>query len=693
MGIAADIVILVVAGLLGGIVAQFFRQPLILGYILAGVLVGPFTGGISVTEYHEIELLAEIGVALLLFALGLEFSLKDLRPVRAIALLGTPIQIVLCMGLGYGVGRLVGWNSVVSLWFGAFISLSSTMVILKTLESQGWLGTLSSRVMIGMLVMQDLAAVPLLIILPQIGHPDSELGMLGWAGIKAIAFLGGMMLLGTRLIPRLLRYVAGWNSRELFMLACSGIGLGIGYGTYLLGLSFAFGAFVAGMVLSESDYGHQALSDIIPLRDLSGLLFFASMGMLVDPVFVYHNLGTVLGIAVAAFLGKGVLFWLLSRWFGYGNVIPMAMGLTMFQAGELSFLLARMGVEAGQLPRDQYAIFLAVGILGMVATPPLSSLTAPLYALRQRLVPAPPLESVNLPKEGLHGHVVIAGGGRVGRYVADILARLSQPFVVIEFNSRRFEQCRLAGFPVIYGDASQPAVQEAACLSHARLLMVTIPYLADAESVVVQARKRQPALSIVARVAGVEQMEAMAALGVRQTIQPEFEAGLELTRQALLHLGLPVGEIQHFSDAVRQERYAAVFEAHPEYRTLTQIGDAAADMQLSWIPVREENSLEGKSLAALQLRRLVGVSVVGVLRAGVLMPNPGADFVLSKGDIAGVLGAGDAIRTFSVLAGEAGPRTTDAPASAVEAPVSAPEVAVSASEEPTGEFVVSALTK
>jgi monovalent cation:H+ antiporter-2, CPA2 family len=275
MGIAA---IIVVAGLIGGLIMQRLGQPLIIGYILAGVAVGPFTGGITVSEVHEIELLAEIGVALLLFALGIELSLKELQPVRRIALIGTPIQILLAMGVGVGIGQLLGWTWLESIWFGGMISLSSTMVVLKTLMSQGRMGMLSSRIMIGMLLVQDLAVVPLMIILPQLGDLERGLSTLGFAAIRAAIFIIGMIFVGTRVIPYLMRIVARWNSRELFLLTVPALGLGIGYGTYLFGLSFAFGAFVAGIVLSESDYSHQALSDIVPLRDIFGLLFFASEG-------------------------------------------------------------------------------------------------------------------------------------------------------------------------------------------------------------------------------------------------------------------------------------------------------------------------------------------------------------------------------------------------------------------------------
>ncbi|MDZ7816549.1 MAG: cation:proton antiporter [Planctomycetota bacterium] len=255
MGIAADIIILVVGAFLCGLIMQRLGQPLILGYIVAGVILGPHTSSFGVTNIHDIELLAEIGIALLLFALGLEFSLKDLKPVRQVAMIGTPIQIILTIGLGYAIGEAMGWEWKQSLWLGAIISLSSTMVILKTLMSQGWMGTLSSKVMIGMLIIQDLAVVPMMIILPQLNNPAVGLPVLGLAAIKAAVFIAAMILVGTRLLPALMAYIARLGSRELFLLAITAIGLGVGYLTHYVGLSFAFGAFVAGMVLSESDYG------------------------------------------------------------------------------------------------------------------------------------------------------------------------------------------------------------------------------------------------------------------------------------------------------------------------------------------------------------------------------------------------------------------------------------------------------
>src|ERR687894_1827079 len=300
MGIAGDIAIILVAAFIGGVVAQRLGLPLILGYILAGVLVGPNTGGPTVAEIEEIELLAEIGIALLLFAIGLHFPLGELWPVRKIALIGTPIQMLLTIALGYGIGRsLLGLEALEAVWFGALISLSSTAIVLKTLTEQQVLGTLSSRVIIGMLIVQDLAVVPLLILLPELGNVAEGLSALGIAALEAAVFIGAMAFFGTRVFPWLMGRVARLNSRELFLISVVATGLGVGYGTYIFGLSFAFVAFVAGIVLSQSDYSHQALADIGPLRDVFAMLFFVSVGMLIDPAFLLDSAPVVLAVVLA----------------------------------------------------------------------------------------------------------------------------------------------------------------------------------------------------------------------------------------------------------------------------------------------------------------------------------------------------------------------------------------------------------
>lgn len=638
MGIASDIVIIVVAALVGGIIAHWLRQPVVLGYILAGVLVGPHTGGVTVSEIHQIELLAEIGVALLLFAIGLEFSLDKLKPVRAIALAGTPIQMILTIAYGFAIGKWLGWDNISSLWLGALISLSSTMIILKTLMNQGWMGTLSSRVMIGMLIVQDLAIVPLMIILPKLKNPEAGLLPLGLAGIKAAVFLLTMILLGTRILPMLMARIAKWNSRELFLLSITAIGLGIGYGTHLAGLSFAFGAFVAGMVLGESDYGHQALSEIIPLRDIFGLLFFTSVGMLLDPSFIAAHWKTILALVVLVGLGKGIIFAALSRLFGYGNVVPLAVGLGLFQVGEFAFVLAQIGVSTESISNDAYSLVLSVAILSMLLTPLISGLTAPLYSLRKRWLKGEPLLTINLPAIGLSGHVIIAGGGRVGQHVARILQHIDISFVILELDYRAMEKARKAGFAVIYGDASQAAVLEAANIDKARLLLVTTPAVVVAQSVAREARKHNPSLEIVARCGGADHMRALLEDGVTTVVMPELEAGLEITRQALVRLNVPATEVLRYTDAARKDMYCPAQSDDWNPDELYLLKNAGNLLDLHWLTLNRESALNDHSIEELAIRTHSGVSVVGVMREGVFYPNPGPGFRFFAGDTIAVIG-------------------------------------------------------
>jgi CPA2 family monovalent cation:H+ antiporter-2 len=570
MGIASDIIIIFVAALVVGMIANFAKQPLIIGYLLAGILIGPHTIGL-ITNHHEVEMLAEIGVALLLFAIGLEFSFNELKPVRKIALIGTPIQILLIMAYGYAIGYFFDWNWNKSIWLGALISLSSTMVIIRTLMSKGLIGTLSSRVMIGMLIIQDLAIVPMMIILPQLNDPQSGLPLLGWAFLKATIFLSVMILLGTKFIPGLLRRIVQWNSREFFLLFIVTLGLGVGFGTYLFGLSFAFGAFIAGMVISESDYVHQALSDIIPLRDVFGLLFFVSIGMLLNPSFLISHINMILILISLVIIGKGIIFAVLSRFFGYRNVIPLAIGLGLCQVGEFSFVLARVGVNTHSIDNELYSLVLTTAVVTMFLTPFISGLTTPVYSLYKSKFKHEPFQTINIPKEGLTNHVIIAGGGAVGLYIARVLQQLNLSFIVIESDATRIEQLKELGFPAIYGDASKDIVIEAANIKKAKLLLITVPSIIDSDLITDRGHQMNSALKIVARAMSIEHIRELHARGVYEVVQPEFEASLEFTRQALLHMNVSNVDIIKLTDTVRQQMYAPIYESNPDYNILVKL--------------------------------------------------------------------------------------------------------------------------
>jgi len=649
MGIATDLILIVVTAFFSGLLMQRLGQPLILGYILTGIAFGPYTGGFALTSVHEIELLAEIGVALLLFALGLEFSLKDLKPVRMIALIGTPIQIILTIAMGYGIGQMMGWDAKSSLWLGALVSLSSTMVLLKTLMNQGWLGTLSSKVMVGMLIVQDLAVVPLIVLLPMLNDPS-----LGWisleiAILKTVVFLAGMILFGTRLLPLIMRYIAHLGSRELFLLAITAIGLGVGYLTYLVGLSFAFGAFVAGMVLSESDYGHQALSDIIPVRDLFGLLFFASVGMLLNPVFLLDHWQQVLILVLIVSLGKGIIFALLARIFKYGNVVPLAVGLGLFQVGEFSFVLARVGVSTNSISHEVYSLVLTTAIITMFLTPLISGQTARLYALRKRWFKHEPLDSINFPKSGFRNHVIIVGGGRVGFRIAQVLKRLSVPMLIIEIDQLRVDRAKHAEIPVVFGDAGHEVVLEAAETSSARLLIITSPEIVITQTIVERARKVNSEIQFVARAPGVEFLEEFKKLNISEVVIPEFEAGLEMARKALVHLHIPAAKIQHYTESLRQDLFSSLFSENEEEKIVEQLQVAEHQYDLQWMLIKPGSSLDGKTIGETKIRTKTESSVVGVIRNDKLEPNPDANFRFQANDRAAIIGTDSARETFLQL--------------------------------------------
>lgn len=662
MGIAGDIALILVVALFGGIVARRLGLPLILGYIAAGVLVGPNTFGPTVGDVHQIELLAEIGVALLLFTIGLHFSLRELAPVRRIALLGTPVQMALTIAFGYALGRLLldlGW--VESVWLGALISLSSTAVVLKTLGEQGVIGTLSARVMIGMLIVQDLAIVPLLTVLPVLKNVGEGLPELGLALLKAATFLAVMLFLGSRVLPLILARLAAWGSRELFLVSVVAIGLGVGYATYLVGLSFAFGAFVAGMVLSESDYSHQALAEVEPLRDVFAMIFFVSVGLLIDPAFLWERAGTIALVVVLVLAVKGLIFGGLARAFGYGNIAPFAVGLGLFQVGEFSFLLAREGISTDAISQGTYSLVLATAAITMALTPLAARLAPVLYGRYRRRFPREALQTFNLPEEGLRDHAIVAGYGRVGSFVARLLDRLEKPFVVIEANPGRAEEARGAGFPTVYGDAAAQPVLEAAGVGEARLVVLTVSDAIAARLAVERVKGLAPDADLLVRAESVEQLEDLGRLGVYEAVQPELEAGLELARQALASLGVGAEDAHTFADGVRRELYAPISAEGPEDGAegfLATLRQASRSIEVEWVRLPEggpgkggsdEETLLGRTIGDLGVRSETGASVLAIVRGETVIPNPGAGLRLEPGDAVGILGTPEQRAAFRVL--------------------------------------------
>jgi len=558
--IGLDLLIVLVTAIAGGMLAILLRLPIILGYLVGGIAIGPFGFGL-VHDTATIDSLAEIGVILLLFAIGLEFSLKDILQLGRIALIGGIAQILVTAAAGYGLGMLVGMTTNGAVFFGFIVALSSTMVVLKLLMERGEMDTAHGRIMLGILLVQDLSVVPIMVLMPAVGGDPAELWQaLGIAVIKAAGFIGVMLVLGIWVLPWFLKKVAGQRSRELFLLTVIVLCLAAAFGTYYFGLSAAFGAFAAGLLISQSGFARQAFADILPLRDTFAALFFISLGMLANLRFIGENLATVALVVVAIIVAKFIICSAITRIFGYGHKTALMVGTGLIQIGEFSFIIAMMGVELGLLSNYLYSLTVAAAIVTMLLTPFAMNINAFLYRwLSQQGFFARRLAGSIDPDWQSHEyeltrHAVICGYGDIGSRLAGILEKQKFSYLVIDLDPTIISRLRAQGIPCIYGDASNREILAHASLEKARVLVCTIPdYLAE-ELTARNALDINPKLDIVARVHRDSDAELLRGVGVTELVLPSLEGCLEMTRHTLHRFGMESTEIQYILNNLRQGR-------------------------------------------------------------------------------------------------------------------------------------------
>ncbi|MFC1861053.1 cation:proton antiporter [Chloroflexota bacterium] len=558
LGIGIDLIIVLATALAGGMIARRLRQPVILGYLAGGIAIGPHGFGV-VHDMETVNALATIGVILLLFTLGIEFSLKELGRIGKIAILGGIVQILLTAAAGLGIGKIVGLAMTGMIFLGFLIALSSTMIVLKTLMERGELDSAHGRIMIGILLVQDLSIVPLMIILPALGSGGgSLLPTLGIAAVKAIIFIGIMLVLGIWVLPWLLRRVAGQRSRELFLLTIVILCLATAFGTYYFGLSASFGAFVAGLLISQSAFARQALADIVPLRDTFVALFFISLGMLVDLNFVADNYLTIIILVALIVIVKFVICFLIPWVSGYNFKTALFVGTGLVQIGEFSFIMARMGMTAGVVSPYLYSLTVASAIITMLLTPFAFNLASLVYRQLNKhermvkLITRRPELAWHNQQTDLSGHAVICGYGNIGNNLANILERRNFPYLVIDLAPQIILNLRSRNIPCIYGDASNPEILGYAHLKTARVLICTFPDFIAVELTARHAREINPRLDIVARVHHDANIELLRGIGIAEVVRPNFEASLEITRHTLHRFGMTTVEIQYILNALRE---------------------------------------------------------------------------------------------------------------------------------------------
>ncbi|MDR3498006.1 MAG: YbaL family putative K(+) efflux transporter [Parvibaculum sp.] len=524
-----------------GTIAQRLRVSPLVGYLLAGVLAGPFTPGFVADKELTPEL-AEIGVILLMFGVGLHFSLKDLLAVKAIAIPGAIVQIALATLLGMTLAWALGWSAGAGLVFGLALSVASTVVLLRALQERRLVETVRGHIAVGWLIVEDLAMVLTLVLLPPLaglftGGNGAE-GTLDTSTVamalvttlgKVAAFVALMLIVGRRVVPWILHYIAHTGSRELFRLAVLVIALGVAFGSAILfGVSFALGAFFAGMILSESPLSQRAAEETLPLRDAFAVLFFVSVGMLFNPSILLDDPLAVIATLLIIVVGKSLAAFFIVRAFGHPLSTALTISASLAQIGEFSFILATLGVSLHLLPERGRDLVLAGAILSILLNPLI-------FILLDRLKPwlerhdggaekaATPEPAASLPRTTLTNHAVVVGLGRVGGLVAERLMRAQIPILAIEDSNDLAARLRERGLEVVIGNAARSEVIAATNLAGARWLFVAIPNGFEAGQVVQQARKANPALEIVARAHSDAEVDYLRRHGANVIIMGERE--------------------------------------------------------------------------------------------------------------------------------------------------------------------------
>jgi CPA2 family monovalent cation:H+ antiporter-2 len=617
-----DLALVLVAAVLGGSLAWFARQPLVLGYVLGGMAVSQFTPGPSISDAnHHFEVFAEIGVVLLMFSVGLEFSLKDLLRVKWVALVGGPLGTVLNIVLVVAVGAALGWPPLQGLVIGAVIAVASTMVLARLLLDRGELQTRHGRVLVGISIVEDLAAIVLMALMPAFGAlaPDRLVAVargLGVAGLLLVPFL----LVGARVVPPLLTRIARTRDQELFLLVALAIGLGTAALTQAIGLSLALGAFLAGLLISTSDFAHETLAHLLPLRDTFGAFFFVTIGALIDPSRLLANVPLLITMVLLVVVGKLVIragvVWL----FGESLWTALLTGVGLAQIGEFSFVLVQAARQAGHVGPDIYQATLAASLLTIVINAALVRVVpryfGALRAAGHPLEPPPPARE-------LEHHVILCGYGRVGSAVAEALETFGVRYVAIENDPDVVRHLRERGIPSLFGNAGHRRLLHEAGAEHAALAVVALPDADRVRMAVHNLRALNPALTILARSQDRAHHEGLRHAGATEVIQPELEAASTLIRHALRRLALPrervLAYLEHLRDALEPAAGAATEAGGrlPELREVTLTPGALTDCTLRDARVRER----------------FGVSVMAITRAdGTLIQPPAADTVLRRGD-------------------------------------------------------------
>lgn len=662
-GLLKDIVLLLGLALCTLLLFRQFKLPAIIGFLVTGIIAGPHALGL-VSNIHEVEQMAEIGVVLLLFTIGIEFSLQELLRIRQLVFWGGGLQVGLTIILVTMVAALAGFSPAKAVFFGFLVALSSTAILMKLLMDAGEMDTPHGKTALGILIFQDLCVVPLMLFIPFLG--GAGYGIADGALITAKALVVVVVAhFGARfVVPWIFSQVVRTRSRELFILTIIFIGFGTAWLTALAGLSLALGAFIAGLAISESEYSHQVMGDIIPFRDAFISLFFISVGMLLSPAALLSHPLAILAIVVFIIAAKGLIATATALALKFPLRVAVTSGLLLAQVGEFAFVLSQAGMKYGLLDANTYQIFLAASVATMALTP-LFLKVAPRVAetlatrfphllpelLRkgQRTFASAP------PHFSAEGHVIIVGYGVNGKNVARVLIDNAIPYLAIEANHLTVRNERKQGVKILFGDASRPEILEHAHVRKARIMVVAISDAAATRRIVAQTRAMNRSLHLIVRTRYIVEMEPLYALGANEVIPEEFETSIEIFSRVLRNYLVPHDRIEQCIGEIRKDSYQMFRSLSRRHSHAVGLGSYLSGAELMTCRVQQGAAVDGSVLRDGLVRGQSGATILVIKRGEEIVANPDPVWMLCAGDIVLLLGTGQQLGVAATLFAAAAP--------------------------------------
>lgn len=652
-----EITIILGASVLVIYLFQKLNLPTILGYLMTGIIAGPHMLAL-ISASHEVEVLAEIGVILLLFIIGMEFSLKSLAAIKNSVLIGGSVQVGLTIILTALVAYWVGFEMNSALFLGFVFSLSSTAIVLKLLQERNEVNSPHGKIALAILIFQDIIVVPMMLLTPILSGQEGDIWIILLELLLKAAIVIVVILFGARyLIPVLLHEVAKTKSRELFILFVVVICFAVAWATSSIGLSLALGAFLAGLVISESDYSYQATGFIIPFREIFTSFFFVSIGMLMDVSFLIEHLFIILGILLLVIFFKAVIAGLAAVLLKYPLRTGILTGLSLFQIGEFAFILSKVGMDNELLTENTYQYFLAVSILSMAITPFVIQHSEAVTKLFSRTGLSDKLPTLGGSKESPEGeqlienlkdHTIIIGYGVNGRNVARAAKFAKIPYVIIEMNADTVKQERAKGEPILFGDATNHFILEHVKVYSARVAIIAISDPPATKAVVTSIRSICPTVHVIVRTRFMHEMSDQLRLGASEVIPEEFETSVEIFTRLLHKYLIPQDEIESFVQNIRSDNYEMLRPHEISHKRITKV--TIPNLNISTLRVQNVNKdVVGKKIDESRIRSRFGVNILAIQRDEDYLSNIEADTEIKQNDILFLAGKPEDISRFHEL--------------------------------------------